>query len=129
MCARSVDTTMEFRKFILTEADDYFSQRVSDILNALQDLNDSAGDMGTRHLVANAQTIVNQMRRIVHTHWSQKQDHGLKTLQKCAVAIMKAIEEKDDLPGVLKACQSHMEYLSGKQEKPSNSIASEDPAA
>jgi hypothetical protein len=117
---------MQFKDFILTEADQYFAQRVSDVLNALQDLNDSAGDMGTRHLVSNAQTIVNQIRRIVHTHWSQRHEPGLKALQKCGVAVMRAIEEKDDLQGVLKACQAHLEALSGKQDKPSNSLASEE---
>lgn len=120
---------MNFKDFLVTEADNYFSQRVSDILSALQDLNDSAGDMGTRHLVSNAQTIVNQIRRIVHTHWPQRQEPNLKTLQKCGVAIMRAIEEKDDLPGVLKACQAHLESLAGKQDKPSNSIGSEEPGA
>jgi hypothetical protein len=120
---------MEFKDFILNEAEQYFSQRVSDILSALQDLNDSAGDMGTRHLVSNAQGIANQMRRVVHTHWPQSQEPSLKTLQKCGVAIMRAIEEKDDLQGVLKACQAHLESMAGKQEKPSNSLATEEPAA
>lgn len=117
---------MRFKSFILNEAEGYFSQRVSDILNALQDLNDAAGDMGVRHLVSNAQTIVNQMRRIIHTHWPQSEKPGLETLQKCAVAIMKAIDEKDDLRGVLKASQSHIEALAGRQEKPSNKLASDD---
>jgi hypothetical protein len=113
---------MDFRQFLLVESDQYFAQRVADILSALQDLNDSAGDMGTRHLVSNAQTIVNQIRRIIHTHWPQGEEPGIKTLQKCGVAIMRAIEEKDDLPGVLKACQAHLESLSGRQGKPSNSL-------
>lgn len=117
---------MRFKSFLMTEAEDYFVQRLSDILNALQDLNDAASDMGARHIVSNAQTIVNQMRRIIHTHWPQSQKPALETLQKCAVAIMKAIEEKDDLPGVLKACQSHVEALAGRQEKPSNKLASRD---
>lgn len=120
---------MNFKDFLITEADAYFAQRVSDLLNALQDLNDSAGDMGTRHLVSNAQGIVNQIRRVIHTHWSQSQEPNLKTLQKCGVAIMKAIEEKDDLPSVLKACQAHLEALSGKQGKPSNSLGPEEPGA
>lgn len=116
---------MRFKSFVLREAEDYFVQRVSDILSALQDLNDAAEDMGARHLVSNAQTIVNQIRRIIHTHWPQSEKPSLETLQKCAVAIMKAIDQKDDLKGVLKACQSHMEALAGRQEKPSNNIASE----
>ena len=118
-----IDKGMKFREFLMVESDQYFAQRVSDILNALQDLNDSAGDMGTRHLVSNSETIVNQIRRIIHTHWPQGVEPNLKTLQKCGVSIMRAIEEKDDLPGVLKACQSHLESLSGRQGKPSNSMA------
>lgn len=117
---------MRFKEFILTEAEDYFVQRISNVLNALQELNDAAGDMGARHLVSNSQTIVNQMRRIIHTHWPQSEKPGLETLQKCAVAIMKAIDEKDDLQGVLKASQAHLEALAGRQEKPSNRLATED---
>lgn len=117
---------MRFKEFILTEAEDYFVQRISNVLDALQELNDAAGDMGARHLVSNSQTIVNQMRRIIHTHWPQSEKPGLETLQKCAVAIMKAIDEKDDLQGVLKASQAHLEALAGRQEKPSNRLATED---
>lgn len=126
MSADPLHKVMRFKDFMLTEAEDYFVQRVSDILNALQDLNDAAGDMGARHLVSNAQTIVNQMRRIIHTHWPQSEKPGLETLQKCAVAIMKAIEEKDDLQGVLKACQAHLESMAGRQDKPANRLASDD---
>lgn len=125
MSADPLDNVMKFREFLLNETEDYFVQRVSNILNALQDLNDAAGDMGVRHLVSNAQTIVNQIRRIIHTHWPQSERPSLETLQKCAVAIMKAIDEKDDLKGVLKACQSHIEALAGRQNKPANKIASE----
>ena len=117
---------MRFKDFILTEAEDYFVQRVSDVLNALQDLNDASGDMGARHLVSNAQTIVNQMRRIIHTHWPQSERPSLETLQKCAVAIMKAIDEKDNLQGVLKACQAHLETMTGRQEKPANRLIGDD---
>jgi uncharacterized protein YaaN involved in tellurite resistance len=126
MSADPLDKGMRFKEFVLTEAEDYFVQRVSDVLNALQDLNDAAGDMGARHLVSNAQTIVNQMRRIIHTHWPQSEKPSLETLQKCAVAIMKAIDEKDDLQGVLKASQAHLEALAGRQGKPANRLASDD---
>lgn len=126
MSADPLHKVMRFKDFMLTEAEDYFVQRVSDILNALQDLNDAAGDMGVRHLVSNAQTIVNQMRRIIHTHWPQSEKASLETLQKCAVAIMKAIDEKDDLQGVLKACQAHLEAMAGRQEKPANRLASDE---
>jgi len=117
---------MRFKDFLLDENKAYFTQKVSDVLSALQDLNDSIESMGARHLVSNAETIVNQMRRIIHTHWPQSEESNLKVLQKCAVAIKKAIEEKDDLAPVLKACQQNMEQLSGSSESPTNKLATDD---
>lgn len=108
----------------MNEGEEFLARRISDILNAVQDLNDAAEDMGARQLVSNAQTIVNQMRRTIHTHWPQSERPNLDKLQKCAVSIMKAIEEKDDLQAVLKACQSHLESIFGDSKKPSNQILS-----
>jgi len=116
---------MEFKGFLLSENKAYFSQRVGDILNGIQDLNDNSDGMGLRQLVSNAQTIVNQIRRILHTHWSETEAEDLKTLQKCAVAIMKTIEEKGDLRSILATCQQTLESMSGKGESPINKIASE----
>lgn len=117
---------MKFKDFIIEENKAYFSQRVSDILSALQDLNDSAENMGVRHLVSNAETIVNQIRRIIHTHWPQSENANLISLQKCGVAIMKTIEEKGDLQGMLKSCQSQLEEIVGKSEAPINQMASDE---
>jgi hypothetical protein len=113
---------MEFKDFLINENKGYFTQKVSDILSALQDLNDSAENMGVRHLVSNAETIVNQIRRIIHTHWPQSEEDKLTVLQKCGVAIMKAIEEKDDLKAVLQACQQNIEEISGEEGKPVNRL-------
>lgn len=106
---------MEFKDF-LTESNKYFSAKVGDILSAIQDLNSNSEDMGLRHLVSNSETIVNQIRRIIHTHWQQSERGGLEVLQKCGVAIMRAIEEKDDLRAVLKACQENIESISGGEK-------------
>ena len=82
--------------------------------------------MGTRHLVSNAQEIVNQMRRVIHTHWPQSEESKLIVLQKCGVAIMSAIENKGDLASVLNACQQNIEEIVGKEESPTNNIATEE---
>lgn len=102
---------MKFKEYILEENEKHLDQRISDILSALQDLNDSSENMGTRHIVSNSEKIVNQIRRIIHTHWPDKQQNKLKILQKCGVAIMRAIEEKDDLNKILKDCQSNIEEI------------------
>lgn len=120
----AIHIIMKFRDFLLSENKAYFAQKASDILSSLQDLNSSADDMGARHLVSNAETIVNQIRRIIHTHWPQGEEANLAALQKCGVAIMKAIEEKDDLQEVLKACQQQIESMSGGA--PVNKMGSEE---
>ena len=117
---------MKFKEFILQENKAYFSQRVSDILSAIQDLNDSAQNMGVRNLVSNSETIVNQIRRIIHTHWPQSEDANLVLLQKCGVAIMKTIEEKGDLQAILKACQGQLENIVGQSDAPINQMASDE---
>jgi hypothetical protein len=117
---------MKFKDFLLNENEVYLSQKIADILSALQDLNDSAENMGTRHLVSNSQTIVNQIRRIIHTHWPQSEETKLLVLQKCGVAIMKAIEEKEDLASILKVCQSNLEDLASEDKTPVNRIATQE---
>jgi hypothetical protein len=106
---------MEFKNYLLQENRAFLDQRISDILSAVQDLNDSAENMGVRHLMSNAKKIVKQIRRTIRTHWPESEEPRLKRLQKCGVAIMKAIEEKDDLQSVLKACQENIEEISGDE--------------
>lgn len=110
---KNIHKGMDFKQFVLHEDKAYLDQRISDVLSAVQDLNDSADNMGARHLVSNAEAIVNQIRRVVHTHWPEEDQPKLLVLQRCGVAVMRAIEEKDDLPAVLKACQSNLEEISG----------------
>lgn len=110
---KKIYTGMDFKQFVLNEDKAYLDQRISDVLSAVQDLNDSADNMGARHLVSNAEAIVNQIRRVVHTHWPEEDQPKLLTLQRCGVAIMRAIEEKDDLSEILKACQGNLEEISG----------------
>ena len=118
---------MEFRYFLLNENKANLAQRVADILSAVQDLNDTSSNMGTRHLVSNSQTIVNQIRRVIHTHWPQSEEPNLRTLQRCGVAIMKTIDEKGDLVKILKSCQQHLARISGKNEAPINDLGTAEP--
>jgi DUF438 domain-containing protein len=117
---------MKFRDFVLNESENYLSQKMADILTALQDLNESSSNMGVRHLISNSQTIVNQIRRIIHTHWPQSEDTKLRVLQKCGVAIMKTIEEKEDLVETLKLCQQTLESLVSEEKSPINRIATQE---
>lgn len=117
---KNLDIGMQFRQYILEESERQLDQKISDILSAIQDLNDSSENMGARHLVSNSEKIVNQIRRVIHTHWPEREEPKLKVLQKCGAAIMRAIEEKDDLESVMKSCQSNIQNISG--DSASNAI-------
>ena len=117
------DTRMKgFKWFLLNENSAYLGQKVGDIVNALTDLKDNAKGMGTRHLVKSAEGIVHQIRRILHSNWPKDQDKHLKLLQKVGVAIMKAIEEKDDLESIISSGADELQKLSGKMGMPINDI-------
>jgi hypothetical protein len=107
-----------FKMFILNEARAYLGIRLGDILNAVQDLDQNAKSMGTRQMVKNAEGIVNQIRRILHTHWDKSEEDSLKKLQKVGVALARAIEEKDDLEGMLKSAKGELEELAADLGQP-----------
>jgi len=112
----------EFKDFLLNEDKAYLGQRVGNILSAIQDLVQNSKGMGTRQLVRNSETIVNQIRRILHTHWPQEHEETLKGLQKAAVAISKAIEDKDDLEGILQSSAQEVQGLMGDMDVPINQL-------
>ena len=118
-----------FEQFLINENKVYLAVRIGDILNGVQDLNQNAKAMGTRQLVRNAETIVNQIRRILHSNWPKEEEKSLKQLQKIGVAIAKAVEEKDDLEAIMAASQGELEDLSGKLGVPVNNLGSPEGAS
>ena len=112
-----------FKWFILNEAQAYMGQKVGDILTALQELRDDTNKMGTRDLVRFSERIVNQIRRILHSTWPKEEKKHLLALQKIAVAIMKAVDEKDNLPEIIAGSTLAMEKLVGKLGVPINKLA------
>jgi hypothetical protein len=118
---------MKFRDFLLNEDHAYLGQRVGDVLSAIHQLEEDADGMGTRHLVSSAENIVRQLRRILHTSWARSEIQYLPPLQKSGVAIMKAIEEKQDLRQILTGVKSELEKLSARLGAPQNHLASPEP--
>lgn len=115
---------LNFKGFLLNENKEYLNSRIGDILNALHDLNQNVEALGTRQLVRNSTTIVNQIRRILHTGWEKSEEPTLKELQKVGIAIAKAIDEKNDLKNVLQSAASHLEKLTSGT--PINNLAAPD---
>lgn len=115
---------MEFRGFLLNESKLYLGQKIGDVLNALQELIENMQGMGTRHLMTNAEQIANQIRRILHSNWGKEEVKYLPSLQKAGAAIMRAIEEKDDLTGILPSVTQELQQTMNKLGTPMNDLGS-----
>lgn len=103
-----------FKSYLLNEEKNYLGHRVGDILTSTQDLQNDMPNMGERHLTRVAETIVNQIRKILHSQWSVKNQQHLKQLQKIAVAVQKTIDDKGDLREIIPAATKALQSLSGK---------------
>lgn len=117
---------MNFKQYILTENKIYLATKVGDILTAVQELRDDAKNMGSRDLIRFSERIVSQIRRILHSNWPKEEVKYLKVLQKVAVALMKAIEEKDDLGTIIAGIATTLEKLVSNLGLPINKLAASD---
>lgn len=117
---------MKFKEFLLNESTAYFGERIGDILNALNDLEENGRSTGVRYQVRSSEQIVNQIRQILHSNWSDKEKKYLEKLQMVGVAICRAIDEKDDLSDVLSASRHELEQISAKLGTPVNSLGNEE---
>jgi hypothetical protein len=114
---------MRFKQFLLNESKIYLGQKVGDILTAAQELNNDAPNMGARDLTRFSEKIVNQIRRIIHSNWSKEETKYLKTLQTVGVALMRSIDEKDDLTGTIAGSVAVLEKLVANLGTPINKFA------
>lgn len=111
-----------FKDFLMLENRVYLGSKMGDILTALQELRDDAKSMGSRSLLRYSEKIVNQIRRVLHTHWPKDEHKYLVPLQKVGVALMKAIEERDNLEEVIAGSAGEVEKLLSKMGVPINKI-------
>lgn len=119
-----------FKDYILLESRVYLGGKMGDILTALQELRDDAKSMGTRSLVRYSEKVVNQIRRVLHTHWPKDELKFLRPLQKIGVAMMKAIEEREGLAEIVAGSADELEKVIGKMGVPINKLGantSQDP--
>lgn len=111
-----------FKDFLFNEEKSFLGHRVGDVLTAVQDLQTDIEGMGLRQITRIAEDIVNQIRKILHSDWSPSQTHYLKDLQKVAVALMKAIEEKDDLKEIVPQMGQKLQDISAKLGQKTNNL-------
>jgi hypothetical protein len=116
----------QFKYFLINEQKFYLGAKAGDILTALQNLEEDAPNMGNRALNRAAQGIVNQIRRVLHGRWDDSDVKYLKKLQKVGVALMKAIDEKDDMEEIVASSGAELQSLLTDLEMPINSLGGED---
>jgi len=114
----------QFRKFLITEERVYLGTKIGDILTAIEQLNHDAPNMGKRHLIRLIKNIVRQIRRVLHSSWTFEEEGYLKVLQKVGVALMKGLDDNEDLPTLIQSCADEMQKLSDKIDEPVNNLAS-----
>jgi hypothetical protein len=117
---------LSLKDFLICENKVYLGQRISDVLSAIQDLEENKGGMGARQLVANSDRIVGQIRKILHGTWSKKEEKWLLQLQKIGVALAKAIEDNDQLEETLSASSQEIQDLMTKMKVPITNLGSDD---
>lgn len=117
------DMDIKFKSFLINENKLYLDQKIGDLLTALQELSDDASNLGNRTIIRAVQTIVNQIRRILHGRWDDEDTNSLKTLQKVGVALCKAIDTKEDMATIIASCAAEIEKIS--KGMPVNDLASQ----
>lgn len=113
---------MRFKDFLISEQHEYLADKVGDILTSVQELVEAKAQMAARHLIKNSENIVTQIRKVLHSAWLPSERKYLRVLQKCGVAIMKAIDEKGNLKEILSSVKSELEKLSEKIGEPINKL-------
>jgi hypothetical protein len=114
---------MKFKEYLINENKSLLSQRIGDILSAVQTLMEDPKNIDKRNKTEN---IVNQIRRIIHTKWPSNQKNNILSLRKCAANMMMAVDPKKqdrpELDEVLKACSDSLEEIIKNLETPVNNI-------
>lgn len=113
-----------FKNFLLVENEQFLATQINDVLSALQDLQEEIENIGTRNLVKTSQVIANNIRNIIKSHWEIASDKPLISLQKCGVAILKAIQEKSDLKDIIPSLIEELQKTIDEMGQPVNKIGS-----
>lgn len=117
---------MEFKSFLLVEQKEYFADRVNNILTGIHEFLSSEKQMGAKQSVKQTEIIANQIRKVLHASWPRSEYKHLKVLQRCGIALMKAIDDKGDLPEIFNSVRAELEKLSHRLKVPTNNLGTEE---
>lgn len=113
---------MGFEEFLINEEKSHLGHRVSDVLTGMHDLQTDMENMGSRHLARFADQIVDEIRKIIHGTWGDQQKKYMHNLQRVAVALKKAIEDRDDLKQIIPSASQELQDILQKLGVKTNSL-------
>jgi hypothetical protein len=113
---------MEFKQFLLSEQKEYLADKIIDVLTGIHELLAAKKQMGAKQMIRSAESVANQIRKILHASWPRSEHKHLKVLQKCGVALMKSIDDKGDLSEIFNSVRVELEKLSHKLGVPANKL-------
>lgn len=120
---------MEFKDFLINENKTLFSQRLGDILNALQELSSDPKSIGKKE---NVKIIANQIRSnfLRGQKWPGDLKYQIKMLITIAVNLLKSVdpqvENRPDMDAVINSSIKNIEQMSKKLSIPNNQLASQE---
>lgn len=117
---------MDFKSFLLFEQKEYLADKVNDVLTGIHELLAAKKQMGAKQMVKSAETVANQIRKILHTSWPRSEHKHLKVLQKCGVALMRSIDDKGDFPEIFNSVRAELEKLSHQLRVPVNKLGTKE---
>lgn len=121
-----LNNDMGFYRFLLNEGKLFLSEKIGDVLTAMQNLSQDMQSMGSREILNICDDIVSKIRKILHGHWEESEVKYLKVMQKIAVALCKSSENgAEEVREIVISCVSELENLIDKIGEPINKIASE----
>lgn len=113
---------MGFSEFLINEEKSHLGHRISDVLTGMHNLQNDMENMGSRHLARFTDQIVDEIRKIIHGTWDEKQKKNLRKLQRVAVALKKAIEDRDDLKEIIPSASQELQDVLQKLGVKTNAL-------
>jgi len=112
----------KFKDFLLNEQQNILSEKIGNVLSALQTLSDSISNLGIKQKNELSDRIVADIRTIIKGQWPKENIKYLTTLQKIAVQIKNIIYEKGDFEDELPKFIDELEGLLEKMGTPINNL-------
>lgn len=114
---------MNFKQFLLNEDKEHLSKKIGDLLSFIQDLLEDVQNMGNRHILNAVDSIISQIRKILHGQHESEEVKYLQVLQRIGVALSLAIEQKEEnMIELLNTTKVELEDLLANMGFPTNDL-------